>query len=119
MSTYLGQKGYTIYKDSLDVKEQLLIRKELEVSPWVPKSSFHKPPSFPIYRESKSKIYIPRFYGIGNYATDAYRIFCLGEWQSVKPKDGALVNYHNFLKSTVKDWNSTHKLMKKSFSYYN
>ena len=51
MSTYLGQKGYTIYKDSLDVKEQLLIRKELEVSPWVPKSSFHKPPSFPIYRE--------------------------------------------------------------------
>ena len=53
MSTYLGQKGYTIYKDSLEVKEQLLIRKELEVSPWVPKSSFHKPPSFPIYRESK------------------------------------------------------------------
>ena len=67
MSTYLGQKGYSIYKDSLDVKEQLLIRKELEVSPWVPKSSFHKPPSFPIYRESKSKIYIPRFYGIENY----------------------------------------------------
>ena len=67
MSTYLGQKGYTIYKDSLDVKEQLLIRKELEVCPWVPKSSFHKPASFPIYRESKTKIYIPRFYGIENY----------------------------------------------------
>ena len=31
MSTYLGQKGYTIYKESLDVKEQILIRKELEV----------------------------------------------------------------------------------------
>ena len=55
MSTYLGQKGYTIYKESLDVAEQILIRKELEVSPWVPKSSFHKPPSFPIYRESKKK----------------------------------------------------------------
>ena len=67
MSTYLGKKGYTIYKDSLDVKEQLLIRKELEVCPWVPKSSFHKPASFPIYRESKTKIYIPRFYGIENY----------------------------------------------------
>jgi len=67
MSTYLGQKGYTIYKESLDVAEQILIRKELEVSPWVPKSSFHKPPSFPIYRESKKKIYIPRFYGIENY----------------------------------------------------
>ena len=67
MSTYLGQKGYSVYKDSLDVKEQLLIRKELEVSPWVPKSSFHKPPSFPIYRESKGKLYLPRFYGIENY----------------------------------------------------
>ena len=53
VSIYLGQKGYTIFKESLDVKEQLLIRKELEVAPWVPKSSFHKPPAFPIYRESK------------------------------------------------------------------
>ena len=37
-------------------------------------------------------------YGIGKYASDAYRIFCKGEWQHVEPKDGALVNYHNFLK---------------------
>ena len=37
-------------------------------------------------------------YGIGKYASDAYRIFCLGDWKSVVPKDGALVNYHNFLK---------------------
>jgi methyl-CpG-binding domain protein 4 len=37
-------------------------------------------------------------YGIGKYASDAYRIFCLGEWEDVEPKDGALVNYHNFLK---------------------
>ena len=38
-------------------------------------------------------------YGIGKYASDAYRIFCKGEWNAVSPKDGALVNYHNFLKS--------------------
>ena len=38
-------------------------------------------------------------YGIGKYASDAYRIFCLGEWKKVNPRDGALVNYHNFLKS--------------------
>ena len=44
-----------------------------------------------------------KLYGIGKYASDAYRIFCKGEWQSVKPKDGALVNYHNFLKETLKD----------------
>jgi len=39
-------------------------------------------------------------YGIGKYASDAYRIFCKGEWQHVEPKDGALVNYHNFLKKS-------------------
>ena len=39
-------------------------------------------------------------YGIGKYASDAYRIFCLGEWKKVKPKDGALINYHNFLKKS-------------------
>jgi methyl-CpG-binding domain protein 4 len=38
-------------------------------------------------------------YGIGKYGSDAYRIFCLGEWKDVSPKDGALVNYHNFLLS--------------------
>jgi methyl-CpG-binding domain protein 4 len=42
-------------------------------------------------------------YGIGKYASDAYRIFCLGQWQSVEPKDGALVNYHNFLRKTISD----------------
>jgi methyl-CpG-binding domain protein 4 len=39
-------------------------------------------------------------YGIGKYASDAYRIFCLGDWAKVSPKDGALVNYHNFLKTS-------------------
>jgi len=40
-------------------------------------------------------------YGIGKYASDAYRIFCMGDWRNVDPKDGALVSYHDFLKSTV------------------
>jgi methyl-CpG-binding domain protein 4 len=37
-------------------------------------------------------------YGIGKYGSDAYKIFCEGSWRKVKPKDGALVNYHNYLK---------------------
>ena len=54
ISTYLGPKGYTIYKDALTVKEQELIRKELTVSPFVPKNSMVPPTSFPVYRESKN-----------------------------------------------------------------
>ena len=39
-------------------------------------------------------------YGIGKYACDAYRIFCLGEWKDVEPKDHALNDYQSWLKST-------------------
>lgn len=38
-------------------------------------------------------------YGIGEYASDAYQIFCAGNWKSVTPKDHALNDYHDFLKS--------------------
>ena len=37
-------------------------------------------------------------YGIGKYASDAWRIFCKGSWREVNPKDRALNDYHNFLK---------------------
>jgi methyl-CpG-binding domain protein 4 len=39
-----------------------------------------------------------KLYGIGKYGSDAYKIFCTPDWKEVEPKDGALVNYHNWLK---------------------
>ena len=36
-------------------------------------------------------------YGIGKYASDAYKIFCLGDWRHVSPKDHALNDYHRWL----------------------
>jgi len=67
MATYLGRKGYSILKENLEISEQELIRKELKVTPFVPKSSPVKPQPFSIYRESSKKLYIPRFYGIKHY----------------------------------------------------
>ncbi len=67
VATYLGNKGYTIKKKHLSINEQQLIRKELNVKPFVPKTSLQKPSEFPIYRESKNKFYVPRFYGIDTY----------------------------------------------------
>ena len=64
--TYLGNKGYTIYKESIGVKEQQFIRDELTVRPYIPKSPV-QPPAFPIYRESQNKLYLPRFFGIDTY----------------------------------------------------
>jgi methyl-CpG-binding domain protein 4 len=37
-------------------------------------------------------------HGIGKYGDDAYRIFILGDWRAVQPRDHALSDYHNFLK---------------------
>ena len=67
IATYIGQKGYTIKKENISIEEQQLIRKELNVKPYVPKSSLIKPQPFPVYRESQKKLYVPRFYGLETY----------------------------------------------------
>lgn len=67
LATYLGPKGYTIRKANISVNEQELIRRELTVKPFVPKSSMAQPSPFPVYRESMKKFYVPRFYGIETY----------------------------------------------------
>ena len=66
-ATYLGSRGYTIKKDNLDTNEIILIKKDLMVEPFVPKTSLAKPTPFPVFRESTNKIYLPRFYGLQHY----------------------------------------------------
>ena len=56
IATYIGWNGYTIYKENISVQEQQMLRKELNVKPFVPKSSLTKPQPFPVYRESKNKM---------------------------------------------------------------
>ena len=66
-STYLGIKGYSIYKECLPIEEQETIRKELTVKAFAPKSCIAQPVPFPVYRESAKKFYLPRFYGFDTY----------------------------------------------------
>lgn len=82
IATYIGWKGYTIYKENISVQEQQMLRKELNVKPFVPKSSLMKPEPFPVYRESKNKIYVPRFYGMEVY----------GEPDEIRIDDGKKIN---------------------------
>jgi superfamily II DNA or RNA helicase len=65
-STYLGEKGYSIFKECLSVQEQHFIRTELTVKPFIPKSPI-QPNPFPIYLESPLKLYMPRYFGIDTY----------------------------------------------------
>lgn len=66
VSTYLGSMGYTIYKECLDGKEQRVIKDELNVRPYIPKAPF-QPPAYPVFKESGTKYYLPRYYGLKNY----------------------------------------------------
>jgi superfamily II DNA or RNA helicase len=65
LTTYLGQKGYTISKNELNLDQQNLIRKELTVKPYTPGPTMGNAPAvtFPAYRESSGKMYVPRYFG--------------------------------------------------------
>lgn len=63
MSQYINNRGYVIYKKDIDDSTKTSIITELTVQPYIPKS-IGNVPSFPIYRESINKLYLPRFYGI-------------------------------------------------------
>ena len=65
--TYLGKKGYSIYKSDITLGEQHFVRDTLKVTPYVPKGIQIKSTSFPIYRESHQKLYVPRYFGIEHF----------------------------------------------------
>tara|TARA_B100000886_G_scaffold340367_1_gene309489 strand:- start:6459 stop:7919 length:1461 start_codon:yes stop_codon:yes gene_type:complete len=67
-NAYIGKLGYTLSKSELSKENYKKIKKELLVKPFVPKCIQQIPcEPFPIYRESSSKIYLPRFYGINTF----------------------------------------------------
>jgi superfamily II DNA or RNA helicase len=103
--TYLGNKGYTIYKNTISVKEQQYMREELNVRPYIPKSPV-QPPAFPIYRESQNKLYVPRFFGVETYGVPNQLKIAQGENISV-PFSGSLRDYQenivNVYKKNVND----------------
>jgi superfamily II DNA or RNA helicase len=66
MDSYLGQKGYTISKACLTVEEQKKIRNDLIIKPFTLNSPGNGE-TFPVYRESNNKMYIPHYYGIENF----------------------------------------------------
>jgi superfamily II DNA or RNA helicase len=64
LNTYLGQKGYTISKKDLSTTQIDDIKKELTIKPYVPGAPNNSGQNtFPGYRESGNKIYMPRYFG--------------------------------------------------------
>ena len=46
---------------------------------------------------NKDWLYPDELFGIGKYGRDSYRIFCLGEWKKVQPKDHKLNLYYDWI----------------------
>jgi superfamily II DNA or RNA helicase len=68
LNTYLGQKGYTIPKNELTIEQQKQIRNDLIIKPFVMGSPMNNDQkTFPAYRESSNKFYVPHYYGVENY----------------------------------------------------
>lgn len=67
MNTYLGQKGYTINKNELSIEKQVKIRNDLTIKPFVMGSPLNDMKTFPAYRESPNKFYVPHYYGVENF----------------------------------------------------
>jgi superfamily II DNA or RNA helicase len=62
--SYLGKKGYTLFKSELSAAEIKKIKQELTVKPF---STHSNEVSYPVYRESETKLYLPRYYGIETF----------------------------------------------------
>ena len=63
LNTYLGNKGYTLLKNELSINHQIALKERLMVKPFVPGSPVQNQKTYPVYRESNNKIYIPRYFG--------------------------------------------------------
>jgi len=67
LSTYLGPKGYTIPKSELTETQLKYIKDTLTIRPYTPGSPNASIVSFPAYRESTQKMYVPRFFGTEHF----------------------------------------------------
>lgn len=68
--SYLSKNGYVIKKSSISENELLFLKTELRARPLQDQKygkSYGPDPSYPIYTETKNKIYIPKMYGIKRY----------------------------------------------------
>lgn len=67
---YLSKRGYVLRKDKLENEEYINIKLELRGKP-LSDSKFtlnkHQDTSYPVYVETKNKLYIPKMYGIQKF----------------------------------------------------
>jgi len=69
MNRYLNNRGYVVHKNAISDSDKETLLSDLTVKPNIPKAIVKAVP-YPVYRESSSKYYLPRFYGIQLFGDD-------------------------------------------------
>jgi superfamily II DNA or RNA helicase len=80
LNTYIGQKGYTLLKKELTAEQQKQIKTDLTINPFSAGSygPANAQPTFPVYRESSQKLYVPHYYGIQHFGPYLQNKLCDG-----------------------------------------
>jgi superfamily II DNA or RNA helicase len=93
--TSLGRRGYGIRKDRMSAREQEEVRRDLVFRPAAGPVSYGPAPEFPVYRESNTKMYVPRLYGWQHHGAPSA---C-----TLSPGDDISLSFAGTLRSAQKD----------------
>lgn len=109
--SYLGKKGYTIPRHVLSEADTAFLYKDLFVKPFIPGANYGPASTdlttaFPVYRENKNKLYLPRFYGIHRYGLPHKNELEPGEPISVA-FDKTLRDYQDKIVAVYTDYTNT------------
>lgn len=94
----LSHRGYAVLKDDMTPEDLSLHRRNLTVKPFVLQEFAGTVQRFPVYAESKKRLYVPRHYGLKEFGTPDKILFAdyekidLKFQGSLRPKQVAAVN---------------------------
>ena len=82
--TCLTRKGYILNKNDFSEKEISKIKNQLTVKPVVHRDYAHFAVEFPVFYESKTKLYFPRYWGLEKFGPPEKIDICDGESINLK-----------------------------------
>lgn len=91
--TSLSRQGYSIKKEYYDEKDLNIVRKELTVEVQNHMFDHIEPKKYTLYRENKTKLYLPKYYGLQRFGIPDRNVIGQGETRSNMNFVGSLRDY--------------------------
>lgn len=91
--TSLSRQGYSIKKEYYDDKDLNIVKKELTVEVQNHMFDHIEPKIYSLYRENKTKLYLPKYYGLQRFGIPDRNVIGQGETRSNMNFVGSLRDY--------------------------